>query len=90
MLKKKRLNSDMTELERLENGDIPLPNSGKIETFYNYMNIVSTQLELKLEPLTLWYAICLSLDNDKLLKQFIHCKESIEKDFPTINHSKLL
>jgi len=91
MLKKKRLNSDTTELERLENGDLPIPNSGKIESFYIFMETVNQKLGLHLQPMTLWYAMCLATKNSKLInKQLIHCRESIEKDFNDIDPQKLL
>jgi hypothetical protein len=91
MLKKKRMNSDVTELERLEQGELPIPNSGKIEGFYRFMEIVGVQLNLKLEHMTLWYLMCLALKNNALIKnQFQHCKDSIEKDFPGISTMDLL
>lgn len=91
MLKKVRTNSTRTELERLENGELPIPNSGKVTDFYNDMNIVNQQLETKLEPMTLWYIMCLALDNEMLIKkQIVHCFEDIKKDFPDIEPSKLL
>lgn len=74
MLKKKRFNTDMTELERLENGEAPIPNSGKIEDFIKYMKGVNTIFEYGLEPFELWYAICIALNNEKMIvKQLIHC-----------------
>lgn len=79
MLKKKRLNSDVTELERLQQGEPPIPNSGKIESLYNYMNTVNTQLGLKLEPMVLWYAMCLALNDDKLIAgQHAHCVQYLK------------
>lgn len=91
MLKKKRMNTDCTELDRFENGELPIPNNGKIETFYAMMNTVGTMLGLKLEPLTIWYAMCLAIANDKLVvKQMIHCADSIERDFPGTEPRNLL
>lgn len=77
MLQKKRLNSDITELARLENGDLPIPNSGKIEDFYKYMNLVTVNLKLSkdINPMTMWYILCLGMQNENLNKQFIHCKD---------------
>jgi hypothetical protein len=93
MLKKKRMNTDITELEKLRDGELPLPNSGKIETFYNYMNSITDRLGFKkhYKPFTLWYAICLATNDELLInKQFIHCQESLDQDFPNIDPKKLL
>lgn len=91
MLKKKRMNTDQTELERLENGELPVPNSGKIENFYGFMGRVGEILGLKLEPFTIWYLLCLALNNEKIVnKQLIHCRDSIEQDFPGCEYKKLL
>jgi hypothetical protein len=91
MLKKKRMNTDITELSRLENGEFPVPNSGKIEVFYGYMNFVKHKLDIDIHPMTFWYALCLALGNQSLItKQLIHCKEYIEKDFAGINPENLL
>lgn len=91
MLKKKRMNTDTTELERLENGELPTPNSGKIEVFYGYMDAINKILGLQLAPMTLWYMFCLALDNKSLInKQLIHCKDSLEKDFPGQDSNSLL
>ncbi len=59
---KKRLNMDITELSRLVAGELPTPNSGKIEDFYKFMRIVSNKLKLTYEPMTIWYILCLALD----------------------------
>lgn len=91
MLKKKRLNTNMTELERLENGELPTPNSGNINEFFGYMMFVSSQLGIKLQPMTMWYLLCLALDNKKLIShQLIHCHDDIKKDFVGIKESELL
>ena len=91
MLKKKRMNTDVTELERLERGELPIPNSGKIENFYKFMDVVSRQLGVQVHSMTLWYALCMALDNKMLIKnQYVHCKEFIETDFPGINVNDLL
>jgi len=80
MLKKKRLNTDMTELNYIENGNI-LPNDGKIESFYNYMKIVNNILGINTKPMTTWYALCLALNNDLIIsKQLILCSDSIKSD----------
>ena len=91
MLKKKRLNTNITELQRLESGELPIPNTGKIEYLYKTMYIVNKILDLNLQPMTLWYAMCLSLQNENLTtKQFIHCKNDIDKDFSNSNHLNIL
>jgi len=55
------------------------------------MNTVNRLLGMNIQPLTLWYIMCLALDNQHLVsKQLIHCKESIEKDFPNVEPHNLL
>ena len=91
MLKKKRMNSDTTELARLENGELPTPNSGKIESFYAFMETIKPRLELTIHPMTLWYAVCLAMNNPALAsKQLLHCRSFIEVDFPGVDPVKLL
>jgi hypothetical protein len=91
MLNKKRTNTDRTELDRLECGELPIPNSGKIEGFYKFMDFVNNQLGLKLNPMSLWYILCLALNNDALIKnQYMHCKEFLDMDFPNVNPKNLL
>ncbi len=91
MLKKKRTNSDTTELARLEDGQLPTPNSGKIEVFYGYMETVKRILNLNVRPMTLWYILCLALGNTKLItKQLLHSKDFLEEDFPGFDHQELL
>jgi hypothetical protein len=91
MLGKKRANTDRTELNMLECGELPIPNTGKISDFYRFMDSVNKKLGLQLQPMSLWYILCLSLGNDLLIKnQYVHCKEFLDVDFPNINHQKLL
>lgn len=91
MLRKKRMNSDMTELERLENGELPIPNSGKIEAFHGYMEQINRIYGLALHPMTTWYAMCLALNNESLMtKQLIHCQEHIKQNFPELDSKNLL
>lgn len=83
MLKKKRMNTDIMEISRLEAGELPIPNNGKIESFYAYMDVCNKILDCQLQPMTMWYAMCVALDNDYMInKQLIHCIDSIEIDFP--------
>ncbi|RYE14106.1 MAG: hypothetical protein EOP45_20150, partial [Sphingobacteriaceae bacterium] len=91
MLQKKRLNSMQTELEKLESGALPLPNSGKIEHFYGYMQTVMCHLNLSVKPFTMWYILCLALGNDTLIKaQFIHCESNVGQDFPDSEPNNIL
>lgn len=76
------MNTDVTELSRLQKGELPIPNSGKIEAFYGFMETVNKIFGLNLKPMTLWYGMCLALDDPQLTSnQLIHCKESIDQDF---------
>jgi len=59
MLKKKRLNTvDLTELEFLEQGNLPVPNSGRIAEFFHFMDSVSAKLNIVAKPMKLWYEMC--------------------------------
>lgn len=93
MLNKKRLNSNITELEWLKQGNAPIPNSKSITDFHKYMNDISTLFNfsslldsnVKLNPMTIWYAMCIALnDNDLIVKQLIHCNQDIDTDFKNI------
>ena len=87
MFKKKRVNSDISELERLEQGELPIPNDGNIDKFYAFMDKIKIFFKIDCSPLTLWYALCLALNNESIIvKQLIHCKESISKDFEVYIH----
>ena len=83
MLKKKRLNSDQTELDRLINGDIPMPNNGRIELFYQYMEQIKSIFELNnstnpIKPMFIWYMLIQALDNELLCtRQFVHCIDDL-------------
>jgi len=91
MLKKKRLNTNISELEKLESGDLPIPNMGDINTFYGYMADIKNKLSIKCSNMTLWYAMCCALNNPVLtVKQLIHCNDDIRKDFPNIQSNLLL
>jgi len=92
MLKKKRMNTDMTELSRLENGDIPCPNNKTVKDFHVMMETVNSIIGVQCKPMTLWYAICLAMKNEQMIaKQLIHCNESIDEDFPDmVNYDELL
>lgn len=89
MLQKKRLNTNMTELEKLETGDLPIPNSGRIEELFRNLQSVRGEMNILVEPLTLWYAMCLALNNEMLTtRQLIHCTEAIKKDFSDFDVTK--
>lgn len=91
MLKKKRLTTDTTELSRLETGELPMDNRGNIDSFNRFMNVVMSKLNIKLPPLTLWYAICLAMNNEQMItRQLIHCADEITATFAGINAKELL
>lgn len=74
MLKKKRLNTvDVTELQHLEAGNLPIPNSGRINDFFNYMDCVSLKLNIIARPMKLWYEICRALGGKLFSAQEQHC-----------------
>ena len=78
MLKKKRVNTNVTEIERLEAGEFPTPNSGIIEHFNEFMITVNGILGTTAHPMVLWYAMCQSLNNPRMiLKQLPHCREAV-------------
>ena len=86
MLKKKRLNTTITELEYFAQGNAPTPNDNKVESFNSMMTKLKTFLNnINCENHTLWYAMCLAINNDELCaKQLIHCQNAILIDFPKI------
>lgn len=91
MLKKKRLNTIMTEFDNIEAGALPTPNSGQTEQLFGYLEKVKQILDIRCRPLTLWYAICLALNQPQVLvKQLIHCATYIEHDFPNMLPNDLL
>jgi hypothetical protein len=91
MLKKKRLNTDITELSRLEDGHLPIPNSGLMQEFNDSIDKVKNILGVSCSTMTLWYALCLALENEHMItKQLIHCSESIQSDFPEVIPIELL
>lgn len=91
MLRKKRLNSDITELERLEAGELPIPNNGHMEQFYRFMETISHLLGLKCRPMTMWYLLCAILDNPALMtKQLIHCVEALKIDYLGVDPNMIL
>lgn len=80
MLKKKSYTSDITELEKLENGNLPLFASN-YDKFLFSMTKIKNMLNLDVSELTLWYMMCLALNNHKIInKQLIHCNSSLQQD----------
>lgn len=86
MLGKKRLNRDITELERLLQGEFPLPNNGKIDDFYKNMKICLKYLNLSddIDPLILWFAMCQSIDDKLAIAQKSHCSSKIINSYNEI------
>ena len=91
MLGKKRYSVDITELENLIKGNIPLPASGKTDTFYSYMKMIADVMDVKYSPMTIWYILCIGLGNTQLMEnQLLHCINDIRQDFPDIEPKNLL
>lgn len=86
MLGKKRLNRDITELDRLLQGEFPLPNNGKVEDFYKNMTICKKYLNLSddIDPLILWFAMCQSVDSKLAIAQQTHCSSKIINSYNEI------
>lgn len=81
MLRKKRLNSSITELDNIKNGSLPIPNSGNTDLLFGYIHRVSQILGANVRPMTLWYAFCSALNDQELLtKQYIHCADDVRHD----------
>ena len=53
MFQKKRMNSVQTEMDRLEAGELPIPNSGKVNDFFIMMARVAQKLQIQAKPLRL-------------------------------------
>lgn len=89
MMKKKRLNTVDTELEYFSKGHVPAPNDCKPESFVKIMGAIKTLFNIDCQTHTLWYALCLALNNEELaLRQLIHCNADILIDFPQIINAK--
>jgi len=76
MLRKKRLNTVRTEYECLIAGEPPVPNSGRIMEFNQYMRDISLRLDMPYDPLDLWYKICYALDPALAAVQKRHCGDA--------------
>ncbi len=79
MLRKKRLNSMQTELDRLESGELPVPNSGKINDFFILMEVVAKKLKITTKPMRLWFEICGVLGGKIKEMQQPHCVRQTEQ-----------
>ena len=91
MLRKKRLNSDCTEISKIELGELMLPNSGNVAEFNNNLVMINRLFNFNVKNMTLWYAMCLALDNEPIKnKQFFHCNEDMFSDFGDIDPNDLL
>lgn len=74
MLKKKRLNTvNETELERLEAGKPPIPNSGDINEFFTIMRSCCAKLKITASPMKLWYEMCAAMGGNLFKAQADHC-----------------
>lgn len=80
MLRKKRMNSMQTELDRLEAGELPVPNSGKINDFFLIMANVARKLKIEAKPMRLWFEICGVLGGKVKEKQQPHCQASAQSN----------
>jgi hypothetical protein len=76
-----------TELSYFEAGNLPTNSKASTIGFHRYMNMVNQLLGWEpIRPMTVWYAICLALDNQQLItKQLMHCWEHIHADFPNLS-----
>jgi hypothetical protein len=83
MLKKKRLNVNETEIQNIENGE--LPDNSNINNFDEYMNFVQEKvfgLKKKYSSMSFWYMLLLGLNDKNILsKQLKNCKKSLENEF---------
>ncbi len=80
MLKKKNYSCNVTELERLEQGYLPMTNTNDIKDIFKHLEQTATLLNFgKTAPFALWYKMCEALGNEKILTyQLAHCVDSIK------------
>lgn len=82
---------NIKEIKHLEEGNPPMPVVGEFKIIEKILKNCAKNFGYNIKPYTLWYAIVLSLDNDKLiLNQYKYCKDDINCDFPNLNPQKLL
>lgn len=91
LLEKKRLNSQATELEQLLAGNLFVPNDGNVEQFTRFLQNAAARLGLAttsgsggggsakgaVEPLCLWYYLCLAHSQRLADSQLVHCRQYI-------------
>ena len=78
MLRKKRTNSNVTELKWLKDGNLPTPSNGDIEYFKRGMRQICPVIGLttSLQPFNVWYLMCQALGDAELTKaQLRHCQD---------------
>lgn len=68
MLEKKHYNSNLTELEWLSNGGLPIPRDGRIETFLSTLDRLQRLFDLSISRMQLWYFLCDALQHRGLSK----------------------
>ncbi len=83
MLRKKRLNSQQTEGERLYAGEFPMPNTGLENSFFVMMNSIifkfSKMFETAPSPMALWKEMCKAHDPLLAQRQTLHfAKEDVQ------------
>lgn len=88
MLRKKRTVSgggvaNVTELKRLQDGELPTPPNGDIEYFKRGMRQICPVIGLStsFRPFTVWYLLCQALNDHELSRlQFRHCLDDLVAD----------
>jgi hypothetical protein len=93
MLGKKRLNTNITELENYMQGHPPKPNVGGDHVLSGDLAYVGQSIGLdKLQPFTLWYVMCLGFNHKNLADlQKIHCKDNLDTDgFGDMSNEEIL
>lgn len=73
MWHKKRRRTDVTEIASLEAGNIPVPNNGRIDMFYNYVREAAAKIGLTGSVMRLWEKWTLALDPMIGQVQQSHC-----------------
>jgi hypothetical protein len=79
MLRKKRANSMQTEIERLEEGEFPIPNSGKPNDFFLMMARIIKNLSIVGKPMRLWNEICQVLGGRLVDQQQRHYRVDVNE-----------
>lgn len=88
MLRKKRSNAvNVTELDVIVTGKLPIPNSGDPSGLTAGLTAVATRLGLALKPYTLWFLMCCALDPAIADKQKPHCEKELLSNYPTLHQT---